>query len=159
VPLAQFISHVIMVTKWTLREKPWLTLGCYNCYLCNFTFVCCRLLWCGRNLFVCFEPKEKNTFPSFRSQRIIFEPKSKNILFVHNETFLSQRRKTALPCFPLVSYEMHHGAMKLQMSNACLYECKVWCDEICKCMPKITKPTQTCTQTLHLWGTDIPWVD
>jgi hypothetical protein len=126
--------------------KDWL---CNILLPCNFIFVSCRLLWCGRDHFVSFEPMVKNTFPSFRSQRSIFEPKIKNILFVHNETFLSRRQKTAFPSFPSVSYAMHHGAMKLQMSNACLYKFKVSCDEICKCMPKITKPTQTRTQTLH----------
>jgi hypothetical protein len=83
------------------------------------------LLWCGQNYFILFESKAKNTFPSFRSQRSIFELKAKNILFVHNKTFLSRSRKNALFSFPLMSHAMYHGAMKLHMSNECLYECKV----------------------------------
>jgi hypothetical protein len=34
-----------------------------------------------------FEPKAKNTFPSFRSHQSTLEPKSKKGLLVHDEVF------------------------------------------------------------------------
>jgi hypothetical protein len=79
-------------------------------FLAILPFFCCYLLCCGRNQ-CCrfFKPKAKNTFPSFRSQRSILELKA----------------KYTLPSFSLVSHAMCHGAMKLKMSNECLYECKV----------------------------------
>jgi hypothetical protein len=51
------------------RMKDWLV---KYYYLCNLTFVYYRLLCCGRNHLVYFEPKAKTTFPSFRSHRSIF---------------------------------------------------------------------------------------
>jgi hypothetical protein len=57
--------------------KGWLVI---YYYLCNHTFVCYNLLCSGRNHLVCFEPKAKNTFPSFRSRRSIFAPESKSAL-------------------------------------------------------------------------------
>jgi hypothetical protein len=48
----------------------------------------CCLLCCGRNrCSQLFEPKAKNTFPSFCSHRSTFRPKSKGGLLVHNEAF------------------------------------------------------------------------
>jgi hypothetical protein len=46
------------------RMKDWLV---KYYYLCKLTFVYYRLLCCGRNHFVYFEPKVKNTFSSFHS--------------------------------------------------------------------------------------------
>jgi hypothetical protein len=77
-------------------------------YLCNLTFVCCRLLWCGRYHLVCFEPKAKT--PS--------------LLFVHIEASSDRSQKSALSFItkhfraegknlPLVSYAICHDAMKL----------------------------------------------
>jgi hypothetical protein len=82
----------------------------------------------------CFVVDETNA-PSFLSQ----SRKIPSLLFVHIEAPSDQSQKRALSFitkhfriegknlpffFSLVSYAICHDAMKLQMSNVCLYECK-----------------------------------
>jgi hypothetical protein len=96
---------------------------------CNITFLplLFALLWM------------KPVFPIFSRRR-----KTPSLLFVHNEAFFIRREETSFLSFrsqrsileqkhPLVvcMQWMHHGAMKLKMSNECLDGCKVWCDEVC----------------------------
>ena len=105
----------------------------------------CCLLCCGRNrCSQLFEPKAKNTFPSFCSHRSIFSLKTKYLhrprSFIWNEAasystkhFVTGDRH--LLCF-LLMFVLYVMMMILRMSNECLYECKTWCDETCKSMPR-----------------------
>ena len=54
--------------------------------------------------------------------------------FVFNEAFCYHSQATL--SFILSSMPRVMIMMVLQMSNECLYECKQWCDEICKCMTR-----------------------
>jgi hypothetical protein len=59
-----------------------------NFLSCFYLLSRCCLLCCGRNrCSQLFEPKARNTLPSFRSHRSTFEPKSKDGPLVHNEAF------------------------------------------------------------------------
>jgi hypothetical protein len=71
--------------------------------------------------------------------------------------FSLEAETVAFPVNALCFYVM---MMNLQMSNACLYECKRWCDEVCKCMLKVKNsreytfrlciPLGTTLESLHL---------
>ena len=68
-------------------------------------------------------------------------------IFVYNEAFSRWRQKPSP--FLLMPYALCHDAMNLHMPNVCLYECKRWCDKLCKCMSKVKKLMRIHTQTLH----------
>ena len=126
-------------------------------YLVIYPYSFIKTLWCGRNQY--FEPKAKNTFPSFRTQRSIKDC----FFFLRKLCFFVQNIKDYFFFLPKLFFfctlqnikEYFSFLPKQPLSNTdamneCLWMQMLWCNVMCEWMSKTYNRSHT--QPLFPWN-------